>query len=441
MGKKLAPMVREIGCSRKFINRLPKELKGQLPGPEEIARLLEDGDERRRRKKHRGNANMSWTYVNFETLYASPSRNGIYKPKEFHGRGCRIVNMGELFGFDFISNQEMNRIELSETEFAVNSLEDGDLLFGRRSLVEAGAGKCSLVIDPLEPLTFESSIIRVRLDTEAMNPRFLYYYFRSPQGRGRIYSIVSGTNVKGIRGSDLKRILIPNPRKAIQDEIADILSAYDDLIENNRRRMKLLEESARQLYQEWFVRLRFPGHEHTRIVGGVPEGWEHTSFEDALVLQRGFDLPVQNRVEGDVPIYGSTGINGFHDKTKVLGPGVVTGRSGTLGEVHYVPNDFWPLNTSLWVKEFKRVTPLFSLFLMREMDLKQYNGGASVPTLDRKAVHRVDILIPADRLLLAFDGFVVPLFDQIGNLTLQNQKLRTSRDLLIPRLMNGEITV
>ena len=79
----------------------------------------------------------------------------------------------------------------------------------------------------------------------------------------------------------------------VQATIADTLSAYDDLIENNRRRMALLEESARLLYREWFVRLRFPGHEHTRIIDGVPEGWERTTFEDALVLQRGFDLPTQ----------------------------------------------------------------------------------------------------------------------------------------------------
>jgi type I restriction enzyme, S subunit len=205
--------------------------------------------------------------------------------------------------------------------------------------------------------------------------------------------------------------------------------------------MTLLEESARLLYQEWFVRLRFPGYGHTRITNGVPEGWERIAFERALVLQRGFDLPIQAREDGDVPIYGSTGINGFHNKAKVPGPGVVTGRSGTLGEVHYVAGDFWPLNTALWVKEFKRVTPLFSLFLMREMDLKQYNGGVSVPTLDRKTVHRVEVLIPPKSLLAVFDEFVVPLFEQMENLTLQKQKLRTARDLLLPKLMSGEITV
>ena len=108
---------------------------------------------------------------------------------------------------------------------------------------------------------------------------------------------------------------------------------------------------------------------------------------------------------------------------------MVTGRSGTLGEVHYVTGDFWPLNTALWVKEFKRVTPLFSLFLIREMDLKQYNGGVSVPTLDRNTLHRVEVLVPPKNLLTAFDEFAIPLFEQMENLKQQNQKLRAARDL------------
>jgi type I restriction enzyme S subunit len=384
---------------------------------------------------------LKWPEVVFESLYGAPSRNGIYKPKEFHGSGCRMVNMGELFHFDFLGVQEMERVELTEAELGSSRLEDGDLLFGRRSLVEAGAGKCSIVVELAEPLTFESSIIRVRLNREKVNPRFYFYYFASPYGGGKVRSIVSGTNVKGIRGSDLKTLKVVKPPVPTQDRITDILCGYDELIENNRRRMELLEEAARQLYREWFVRLRFPGREHTRINNGVPEEWERTAFENALVLQRGFDLPIQVREDGEVPVYGSTGINGFHNKAKVQGPGLVTGRSGTLGQVHYVPRDFWPLNTALWVKEFKRVTPLFALFLLREMDLKQYNGGVSVPSLDRKAVHRVDILVPPKKLIAVFDEFASPLFAQIENLGVQNDKLRAARDLLLPRLMSGEIAV
>lgn len=269
------------------------------------------------------------------------------------------------------------------------------------------------------------------------NARFVYYYLHTVNFK-RFDVGNSNPTLNRNHIHDLPALI---PPRNVQDRITDLLSTYDDLTENNQRRMARLEESARLLYREWFVRLRFPGYEHTRITNGVPEGWECKAFECALILQRGFDLPIQAREDGDVPIYGSTGINGFHNKAKVPGPGVVTGRSGTLGEVYYVAGDFWPLNTALWVKEFKRVTPLFSLFLMREMDLEQYNGGVSVPTLDRKTVHRVEVLIPPKSLLAVFDEFVVPLFEQMKNLTLQNQKLRTARDLLLPKMMSGEITV
>jgi type I restriction enzyme, S subunit len=216
---------------------------------------------------------------------------------------------------------------------------------------------------------------------------------------------------------------------------------HGSVIENNLRRMVLLEESAWLLYREWFVCLRFPGHEHTRIINGVPEGWERVPLEEALVLQRGFDLPKQDREEGIVPVYASTGQNGYHNKAKVKGPGVVTGRSGTLGVVHYIAGDFWPLNTTLWVKEFKRVSPIHACFLLQELKLAQYNGGVSVPTLDRKVVHRLPILIPHQRLVKLLDEYVGPIFAQLENLRVQNQKLKQARDLLLPKLMSGEIAV
>ena len=270
---------------------------------------------------------------------------------------------------------------------------------------------------------------------------FLPHLIASPSFVAYVKNIGRGVGVPHISGKEIGAFEFLLPPEPVQRQIGFILSAYDDLIENNRRRMALLEESTRLLYREWFVRLHFPGYEHTSIVDGVPQGWERGPLEGAMVLQRGFDLPTQNRQDGTVPIYGSTGILGYHDKAKAAAPGVVTGRSGTLGKVQYVAEDYWPLNTALWVNEFKRVPPLFALFLLREMDLRKYNGGASVPTLDRKSVHRVEVLIPTSLLLRLFDEFAADVFAQIKNLDVQNQKLRAARDLLLPRLMSGEIVI
>ena len=296
-------------------------------------------------------------------------------------------------------------------------------------------GKCAIApSDSLTNQQINSVVANIHSD-----PKFIYYLLCnnvssiSPLGGGAAVPIINKTTFENIE--------LRVPQYGVQKQIGAFLSAYDDLIENNLRRMTLLEDSARLLYNEWFVHLRFPGYEHTPIVDGVPEGWERTPLDNALILQRGFDLPKQARRDGTVPIYGSTGILGYNDKAKASAPGVVTGRSGTLGEVQYVDDDYWPLNTALWVKEFKRVTPFFALFLLREMDLKQYNGGSSVPTLDRKSVHRIEILIPSKLLLDSFDEFAVDVFAQIKNLNVQNQKLRAARDLLLPRLMSGEIAV
>ncbi|MFZ6681692.1 restriction endonuclease subunit S [Undibacterium sp. Tian12W] len=279
-------------------------------------------------------------------------------------------------------------------------------------------------------------------DVMRIDKGFLYYLLNSHNYRAQVRGSASGATVRHTAPTRIKECVVRVPRDvSYQKKVGSILSFYDAIIENNRRRIALLEESARLLYREWFVHLRFPGHEHTHIIDGVPKGWERVALESTLVLQRGFDLPTQSREEGTVPIYGSTGILGYHNKAKACAPGIVTGRSGTLGEVQYVDEDYWPLNTTLWIKEFKRVSPFFALFLLRELDLKQFNGGSSVPTLDRKTVHRQNVLIPSPVLGRAFDEFALPIFAQIKNITSQSEKLRTARDLLLPRLLSGELAV
>lgn len=174
----------------------------------------------------------SWCERSFGSLYMEPSRNGIYKTAEFQGKGTRIVNMGEMFGYEFISDQDMSRVLLTKKELLSSALQDGDLLFGRRSVVPAGAGKCSLVIAPQDPITFESSIIRVRLNQGEAHPPFFYYFFASSTGRSVMSQIVTGTNIKGIRASELRELEIPLPTKAEQEAIAEALNDADALIDS-----------------------------------------------------------------------------------------------------------------------------------------------------------------------------------------------------------------
>ncbi len=126
----------------------------------------------------------------------------------------------------------------------------------------------------------------------------------------------------------------------------------------------------------------------------IPTGWKHCSLGDVLTLQRGFDLPERNRQEGNVPIGSSSGISGYHNVAKVCSPGVVTGRYGTLGEVFYIREDFWPLNTTLYVRDFKGNDPLFLSYFLRTLNLAHQNVAGAVPGLNRNALHLLPVSIP-----------------------------------------------
>ena len=189
------------------------------------------------------------------------------------------------------------------------------------------------------------------------------------------------------------------------------------------------------------MNLRFPGHETAVQKDGLPEGWCRERLDQALFLQRGFDLPNGARVAGDIPVYASTGVGGFHNEARVKGPGVVTGRSGTLGGVRYVPEDYWPLNTVLWVKEFRRVRPIVAFFMLSELNLAQFNSGASVPTLDRKVVHAEWVTIPPVEVMTLFEQYAEPVFKQLTTLQNANTQAARARDELLPKLMSGAIRV
>jgi len=208
-----------------------------------------------------------WDVIIFKYGYAESSRNGIYKPAEYQGRGTRIVNMGELFGLDFISDQDMNRVELSSSEASIAALRDGDLLFGRRSVVPSGAGKCSLVVKPSTPLTFESSIIRVRLDRKLLDPLFHYYFFSSEFGKKVVGGIISGTNIKGIRASELRELKIPRPPLPDQLEVAQALRDIDDLIGSMEYLINKKHQTKQATMQELLTgKRRLPGFEGEWVV-------------------------------------------------------------------------------------------------------------------------------------------------------------------------------
>ena len=352
-----------------------------------------------------------------------------------------IIHSGRCIQFEKLDKVDLAGVKNVE-RYAV---ENNDLYFIRSSVKRDGIGWVSMAKRACPDAVHCGFVIRFRLTSSKVLPLFLTYQLRSPLYRQMIINLSSGAAIINISQDVLGTLQVKFPVRSVQQRIINVISAYDDLIENNTRRIRILEEMAQTIYREWFVHFRFPGHQKVRMVdsplGKIPQGWEVGKLQDALLLQRGFDLPIGQRRSGSVPIYASTGVTGYHDEVRAKGPGVVTGRSGSLGAVLYVASDYWPLNTTLWVKEFRKVSPVFAYYLLKSLDLAGFNSGAAVPTLNRNDVHGLPVVIPPTSMINSFNDMEQTLFDQMLILKKKNDTLRQTRDLLLPKLISGEVDV
>ena len=300
---------------------------------------------------------------------------------------------------------------------------------------------------------FPDSVIGFIADPEKADTRFVKYSFEATLQR-QFKQFTQGAAQDNLSQAKLLSLELSVPSVSEQQRIADILSAYDDLIETNRRRMALLEESARVLYREWFVRLRFPGHEHTRVVDGVPEGWEQKSIADLAYVTMGQSPESKH--------YNDTGEGlPFHQGVADFGSRFVShpiycteaNRIAEAGDILCsVRAPVGRLNMTLdkivigrGLAALRSKTGNQSLLLHQlqthffKEDL--IGGGAIFASVTKKEFEAQMILMPIDKLVMAFEEISQPIDEQLRVLHLQTQKLRTARDLLLPRLMSGEIAV
>ena len=399
---------------------------------------------------------MNWGTIRFGDLYSTESRNGLTKPSKIRGSGYKMINMGELFANDRIYDIPMELAPLKDTEKMNAKIEIGDLLFARQSLVLEGAGKCSIVME-VSPLTvFESHLIRVRLDRKRALPMFYYYYFKSPLSP--MASIVSQCAQAGIRGSDLQELNVIFPPLYIQNKIAQILSYYDDLIENNQKQIKLLEEAAQRLYKEWFVDLRFPGHESTPIVDGVPEGWNRGILGD-IVTETGekvskekrdiFDyyLPIDCLPKKSLGYVTTNEIKLAESSLVSFAPGdILFGAMRPYFHKVVVARDSGLTRTTCFVLNTpKKVFWAYAVMLMFSPDTVDYASqisvGTTMPYTRWKDFKNMPILIPEESCACKFGEIVCPIIEKINGSAKQVMLLQQVRDRLLPKLMSGEIEV
>jgi type I restriction enzyme S subunit len=360
------------------------------------------------------------------------------KASDYVEHGIPVINVRNV-GYGWLRPEKLEFVSDATAErLGVHVLAENDIVFGRKGAVD----RHLLVRADQAGWMQGSDCIRLRFTSAALNPRYVSYAFlRSYHKEWMLLQCGNKATMASLNQDVIRRIELPLPSREQQDAVVSTLSAYDDLIENNRKRTALLEEAARLLYREWFVHLRFPGHEHVTVVDGVPAGWQRVELGGVLTLKRGYDLPAGRRTPGPVPVVSSSGVTGHHNQSKASGPGVVTGRYGTLGEVYFVEDEYWPLNTALYVSDFKGHDPLFVFQMLKSLLRGVGTQKAAVPGVDRNVLHTMLVVWPSASLRKAFVESIRDNQQQIQVLTAMNDKLAAARDLLLPRLMNGEIAV
>ena len=347
---------------------------------------------------------------------------------------CKDIFDGQI---NYKNARQITKADFEETHKRT-MLEVDDILLTNSGTI----GRMAFVTDreATTKTTFQKSVAIIKPDKQKVLPRYLYYQLQNcvPQ----FINTTNGSAQKNLLLSTMRTIQIEiEENREKQEKIANTLSAYDDLIENNQKQIKLLEEAAHRLYKEWFVDLRFPGYENTKIVDGVPEGWRKTNINEILTFHRGYDLTKNEMKAGRYPVVGSTTVIGYHNEFKIKGPGIVTGRSGSLGKYQFIWDNFWPHNTSLYISDYKNHNIFFVYSLLQTVDFTSLNNGGAIPTLNRNVLSNVEVIEPEKKLQDMFAKIIEPHYQKIKNLEKQNDRLKTARGLLLPKLMSGEAEV
>ncbi|RJR40588.1 MAG: restriction endonuclease subunit S [Deltaproteobacteria bacterium] len=392
-------------------------------------------------------------------------------------KGTTPTTLGEAFtdqGVRFIKAEALNGdSNLDANGFAFIDEKTHELL--RRSILQsedvlitiAGAktGKCGFVREEHLPANTNQAVAIVRIDKQKAVPRFVYYLFKRKEMFSFIQSLSAQAAQPNLNLTRLGQIHISLPPSNQQRQITSILSAYDDLIENNRRRMQLLEQAARLLYKEWFVRFRFPGHEHVKIKDAVPEGWQKKKIEDICQTIGGGTPSTSNPAywdSGDVtwvipsdvtrndclPLIDSekkiteSGIKSSSARMVPPETILMTSRASVgffalmdkevctnQGFINIVPHEAW-----------LRMYLLHNLMYQVE-EIRLHAGGATYKEISKGRFRQMAIIVPSKLLSQEFDDIAFRIFQQVRVLKKQQLNLMEARDLLLPRLMNGEIAV
>lgn len=342
----------------------------------------------------------------------------------------RILRVGNLSGGN--DSWYYSDMELDENKYC----ENGDLLY-------AWACNFGPHIWREEKVIYHYHIWKLVENKEKVDRTYLYYYLlhQTPFYLGG----VNGATMVHItkKNMEKKTVYIPSSLN-VQHRIASILSTYDSLIENNTKRIRLLEKMAENIYKEWFVRFRFPGHENVEMENGLPKGWKRGSLSDVCEFKRGKNITSSEMQEGNVPVI-SAGLepSGYHSCSNVRGVNVTMSSSGANAgyiAIHY--SDIWAADCS-YIEESTTGNIYYVYELLNNIRavINNFQRGAAQPHVYPKDVNRIKMILPSKELMLKANGRLEIMHKEIYNLQKQNSLLARQRDLLLPRLMSGKLEV
>lgn len=339
----------------------------------------------------------------------------------------------------------------------------GDVILTR----EAPVGEVGRFTSNDNNIFLGQRLFHYRPNPRVLDWNYLAYVLQSHQIQGQLRGMGFGATVQHIKVGDAENLQIPCPPIAVQRRIGDVLSCYDDLIENNQRRMKLLEESARLLYEEWFTRLRFPGHEHVRITDGVPNGWERRMLSEVCKsIEDGDWIETKDQGGEDYRLLqiSNIGMNEFIETNnfrfiseetfrrlncrELIAGNILISRMPTpIGRAWLVTTMPWKMVTAvdaaILTTNYASSDEYFLTYHLNSPHniehCEQRAVGATRPRIARRELMTLALLFPPTSLRRVFSGIVKPIIEQKANLYRQNDKLRSARDMLLPHLMSGEI--
>lgn len=358
--------------------------------------------------------------------------------------GVPVIRGSNLNNGRFLDMREFVYVSDSKVrdDLFGNLAHPGDLVFTQRGTL----GQVALI--PKEGISdryvVSQSQMKLTVDGSQASSLFLYYYFSSKEAVETIKSYTSSSGVPHINLAVLRNFEVPIPPLGVQEAIASVLSAYDDLIENNRRRILLLEQAARLLYKEWFVHLRFPGHEDVDIIDGVPNGWERRQVKDMLGKVKGTQKikATEYLEDGPIPCIDQSKdfIGGYTGNEEALidvgKPVIVFGDHTRILKFVDFPFARGADGTQLIISNDEEVSQEYLFFTLDAVDLSNYFYARHFKFLKDQPILR-----PTSSCITQFTSYVRPMMEQTKTLHKQIRVLVKARDLLLPRLMNREVEV